>query len=137
MTRLPFRPTALFALIAIAGCGAQSYELVGSHRAPGADVVLTVHEIEGANHMIEVEIDNLLPPSRVGEGLTTYVLWFVPQGRTPILAGALEYDAGARRAEGRATVPDHRFEVRVTAERSAQVVSPGEHIVASRHVVHD
>jgi len=134
------KPFILFALSLLPilfglGCGGPAeYAIVGTSRAAGTDGLMVVEEIEGGNHLVTLTLEHLPPPNRLGDNLTAYVLWIKPQGGTPQKASVLAYDDDERSASGRATTPGGQFEVLVTAERSGNVNSPSELIVArQRH----
>jgi hypothetical protein len=127
----------LLGLLLLVGCGPATYSVIGTERAVGADGKITVEEIEGENHLVTVELEHLPPPERLSNGLTIYVMWIVPDNQTPRMGSVLELDADDRTARARATTPTHRFEVRVTAERNANVVSPSEHVIIKQRIVHE
>jgi hypothetical protein len=126
----------LLAVPQMAACGGSSeYAIVGSARAAGADGTIEVEEIEGGNRLVTVTMAHLPPPSRLGEGLTTYMVWFIPKGQQPIKAGALGYDEDSREGTMMATSPhSDAFKVRITAEKTPQVAAPSDVTVAQRQV---
>ena len=86
--------------------------------------------------MLEVELRHLMPPERVKSGFTVFCLWFHPGNEPARLASIIEYDPDERTGVARATTPTHRFEVRVTAERNAEVVSPSEYVIVKKTIEH-
>ena len=131
----PLTSLLLPAALALAGCGGgPTYEVGGTSQAAGTDAVITADEIDGGNVEVTVDILHLPPPGRMGRGLTTYVVWFTAPEAPAQKAGVLDYDADDRRGRLRATTPERRFELRVTAERNRNVRSPSE-TVAVRQTV--
>src|SRR5688572_16327348 len=125
----------LLALAGLFGCGGtQEYSLTSTSRAPGGDGNVMLEEIEGGNMLVTVTLSHLPPPNSLGNGLTTYVVWFIGQGRSPQMAARLEYDPDTREASATATTPMRAFELRITAERNANVGSPSEYSVVQRRV---
>lgn len=123
----------LAGLFFAAGCGGpKQYAIVGTPRAPGAEGTVSVKNIEGGNRMVSVSISHLPPPSRLGEDMSTYVVWVVPPDGKPTKAGVLEYDKESRQGNVRATTPSKRFSVKITAEKDRAVGSPGKIVVAER-----
>lgn len=138
MTRHALLGLVALALVAVAllGCGgAQEYAIVGTARAAGADGTIEVEQIEGGNRLVRVSMAHLPPPGRLGEGLNKYVVWFVPEGKQPVKAGALGYDEESREGRMMATSPmSVGFNVKITAEKSANVAAPNDVVVAQRKV---
>jgi hypothetical protein len=134
-----FATLALFALFALltASCGPTTYAVTGTPLAVGSDGKITIEEVEGGNHLVKLELRHLTPPERLGHGLTTYCMWIAGEGQPPRLASVVEFDEGKRVARARATTPHHRFEVRVTAEQSARVAAPSEHVIIKQQIRHD
>mgnify|MGYP006999943502 CR=1 FL=1 len=132
------RPLSVLTLLAsmlLAACGGPTvYALVGTARSIGTDGSVEVEEGEGGNYMVEVQVNHLPPPARLGEGLTTYVVWFIREGVAPTLAGSLNFNEEERNGRLIATTPYSQFRVRVTAEETRDVPSPSEYIVADQLV---
>lgn len=120
--------------LSLVGCGSNEYVVTGTERAAGTDGTITVEELEGGNILVNVSFEHLPPPDRIGQGLTTYVVWFKREGGQPTIAGALAYDADNRTGSMQATSPFGKLEVMVTAEKSTTVTSPSEFVVAKRQV---
>jgi hypothetical protein len=126
------RNGVLAAVLVFAGVscgGARQFILQGSDRAPGADGQVRVESQDGGNFLVTVTTTNLLPPARINEGLTTYVVWFQPAGQTPQRVGVLAYDEGDRGGQMTATTPNTTFDVVVSGEVSADVAAPSDHVV--------
>ncbi|MBC7174542.1 MAG: hypothetical protein H5U40_19005 [Polyangiaceae bacterium] len=121
---------AVLGLFLLGGCGGGTVQFTGSQRVVGADGEARWKEIAGGAILVEVEMTNLPPPSRLGQGLTTYVVWFAPANRPASVAGTLEYDEDDREGKMSATNETKTFEVIVSAERNAQVSVPSEQVVA-------
>jgi len=117
------------------GCGGPSeYAMTGTERSAGTDGMITVEELEGGNRLVQIELAHLPPPNRLGEGLTTYVVWFTAADQAAQKASMLAYDADDRAGRATATTPLSRFTVTVSAERNGNVGSPSDIIVARRQV---
>jgi hypothetical protein len=127
---------ALFAVIALSlvGCGPKEYPITGTSRAAGMDGTVRVEEIEGGNTMIKVELEHMVPPARLGNGLAHYVLWIQSQNQQPQREANIEYDEDDRKGRATATTPAGNFTVIITAERTAAPVSPSDIVVARRQV---
>ena len=69
-------------------------------------------------------------PGRIAQGYTTYVVWFAPTGRTPVVATTLEFDEDDRTGNATATNATKTFDVLITAERNAQATVPSQYNVA-------
>ena len=116
------------------GGGSWSYNVVGSSRDPGAEGTVQVEAIEGGNRLVTVSFNHMTPPSRLGNGLTTYVLWFRdPQGHST-KASILQYNEGDRSARATATTPMRRFQMMVTAERNATTAEPSENVIFQQRI---
>lgn len=128
------RMVAGLTLFGLSACGPSTHTFTGTQRAIGVDARVEVHEIEGGNREVRLDLQHLPPPARMGSGMTVYAMWLVPNGRQPTLASFIQYDERARQGVARATTPAERFEVRVTAERNRQVAAPSELVIAQRAV---
>jgi hypothetical protein len=125
------------AMLSLAACGSNEYVVTGTERAAGADGTITVEELDGGNMLVNVSFENLPPPDRLGQGLTTYIVWFKPEGAAPAMAGALAYDADNRSGAMQATSPHAKLEVIISAEKAANATSPSEFVVAKRQIQAD
>lgn len=122
--------------LGVAGCGggSWSYNVVGSQRDPGAEGTVQVERIEGGNRLVTASFTHLTPPTRLGTGLTTFVMWFRDARGNSTKASLLEYDADSRTARATATTPLSRFQVIITVERQANVVEPSENVIFNQRV---
>jgi len=126
---------SLLMLGSLTACGGPAeFPLTGTARAAGTDGTATVSEIEGGSHMVLVEMQHLAPPGRLGDGLTTYVVWLQEDGSQPQKAGVLEYDEGDRTGTMRATTPNTSVTLIITAEQNRDVASPSEIVVARQEL---
>ena len=125
----------LAGVVVIAACGgASEYAVQGMAPAQGADGEITVEATDAGNQTLVVTMNHLMPPDRLGNGLTSYVVWIIPEGRDAELAGILAYDPEERTGQLMTTTPYPRFQVLVTAEAERRPHSPGEIIVVRRSV---
>lgn len=126
---------ALGASVLLFGCGGPSeFAVVGTARAAGADGTIKVEKQDGGNSKVTVQMQHLPPPDRLGDGLKTYVVWFDAPDQPSVKAGGLGYDADKREGNMMATTPLAKFTVKVTAEKSINVSTPSEVVVAKRAV---
>ena len=120
----------LVVLTGLAACGrSRQFNVQGSNQAPGADATVRVERQDGGNYLVSVHATNLLPPARVNEALTTYVVWFQPQDQAPQRVGTLAYNDGDRAGEMTATTPNTNFQVVISGEASPDVAAPSDHVV--------
>jgi hypothetical protein len=82
-------------------------------------------------------MEHLHPPSRLQEGYSHFVVWFVPKTGAPVRAGALRFDPEARTGDLTATSPFMQFEVRITLERDDRPAAPSELVVGTQDVALD
>lgn len=117
------------------GCGGISeYTVASTPLAVGADLKIVIEKTDTGNYMVTLDAQNVTPPSRLGEGLTVFVVWFVPANQPPQRTGQLNYDEDARDGSMAATTTFRSFDVIVTAELSADVTTPGANIVFQQSV---
>lgn len=127
---LPF----VFALaLGATACGPNTYRVAGANQFAATDATITVDEDRG-NYVTEIELRFLPPPSRVAEGTTTYVVWFIVGEQPPRRVGTVQYDEDDREGEAVATSPDADFTVLITAEADGTATSPSQHHVLERAV---
>ena len=126
---------ALVTTLLLAACGGPTvYALVGTPRSVGTDGTVEVEATDGGNFLVNITLNHLPPPARLGDGLTTYVVWFIRDGVAPTLAGTLNFDEEERSGSMMATTPYSQFRVRVTAEETRDVSSPSTIVVADQLV---
>jgi outer membrane protein OmpA-like peptidoglycan-associated protein len=77
---------------------------------------------------VEVRLEGLRPPIRLGAGLLAYVLWAVSSGGKAVNLGAISY---RENGEGKltATTQLQSFAILVTAEPYSEVRRPGEVVI--------
>lgn len=120
-------------MVFASGCFATSYQMVPADRTPAAAGEVEVAE-EDENIKLEVEISHVPPPSSLGAGLRTYVVWMKPAAsQQHINLGAIKI-GDDRSGELETTTPYREFDLFVTAEPSAQVETPGDRVVLSRKI---
>jgi hypothetical protein len=116
--------------VAVMACGGtRQFALEGSNQAPGADGAVRIERQDGGNFMVSMSATNLLPPARLSNALTTYVVWFQNPDQTPRRVGTLSYDEGSRGGEMTATTADTSFQVVISGETSNEVATPSEYVV--------
>lgn len=120
-------------LLVLCACGADGrYVVLGSALAPSASGVVEVDELDGGSTQVSLHLEALHPPSRLKEGLTTYVVWFEPTVGTPVRAGVLKHDPETRTGDLSQTSPFRQFSVKITAEREPEPSSPSDFVVATQ-----
>lgn len=119
---------ALAAVATSLGCGGRQFVMQGADRAAGADGRISIEQLEGGNYQVEVQAENLLPPTRLAEDLTTYVVWFQPPDQQPQRVGVLAYNPEERSGRMMATTAHPTFQVIVTGETAANVGAPSEQV---------
>ena len=123
------------AFLPACGGGSWSYHVVGTSRDPGSNGHIQVERIEGGNRLVTASLEHLTPPSRLGDGLTTFVLWFRNEQGRATMASRLEYEEDSRSARATATTFMTEFDVLVTAERSETVAEPSDNVIFRQRVV--
>ena len=113
--------------------------LSGQVAGEGVAGVVTLEPVEGHQRLVTVALEGLPPPGRVGPALASYVVWFVApaagrQPERPFRAGELIYRPERREGRLHAVTGLERFQLRITAERSARTASPSEHVVVDQWV---
>lgn len=121
------------ALLSACG-GGRTYVSTGRGGALSADARIEVSTIGGGNRRVRVAVQNLVPPGRLGEDLTTYSVWIVPPGGDPQPAGRLDYDAGSRRGDLTTVTPYEDFRVLVSAEPPVPAGYPSGAVVIEEYV---
>jgi len=121
--------SVFFTLVVVACGGSLDLAVQGQNRAAGSDGTIHVERQDTGNFMVEVAMENLLPPARFGEGLTTYAVWFQAPDQQPQRVGVLAYDEDGRSGQMMATTSLTAFDVVVTGESAPDAVAPSEHVV--------
>jgi hypothetical protein len=136
---LPIWRRALLALCAsawLAACGADGrYVIIGGTHAPSASGTIEVDELDGDNTQVAIHLEYLYPPGRVADGMTTYVVWFVPPSGSAVRGGVLKYNVEQRTGDLSATSPFRHFTVKITAERDARAGAPSENVTATQEIL--
>jgi len=115
---------ALVGALALGGCGSmssmrgeQTWTMSTTEKIPSAEGKVKVAKTKEGNTKLKVEVAHLAQPDAAFENASTYVVWIKPQS-------------------GEAKTAFKTFEVLVTAERSANVMSPhGQSVMDTRIVV--
>jgi hypothetical protein len=126
--------TVLAVLFCVACGGGRTYTTTGVGGALSADARIDVTAVRGGNRQVRVAVQHLPPPDRLGSGLSTYGVWIVPPGGTPVPAGRLDYDPGSRRGQLTTVTPYEDFRIIVSAEPSMPAGYPSHAIVVSQDV---
>jgi hypothetical protein len=133
-SRLALSILLTLGLLTAAGCGPKPIDFGGSARTAGVDGRIEWKKLSADTRLVKTTFKFLPPPSRIHEGATIYVLWFIPENAPAIKAGTLVYDEGSRKGHLEATTAVSRLEVMLTAERTSAVGSPSENVIARKKV---
>jgi len=116
--------TAL-AAFALSACGAARRPLVATTRAPSTNGWFSLGKDSNDNTRVRIFVEHMPPATRLGEGLTTYVVWIAtPDRRVSVNAGQLKVGE-SQSAEMETITPLTSFSLFVTAERTNDVLTPG------------
>lgn len=124
-------------VLSAVGCGGPlKYNMHSTPIAPGADAHLVADVREDQNQtLIELEVKNLPPPSRVAPDTKSYVVFYRGDQDKPwTRVGALQYDEDDRTGKFEGTVPAKQFDLEVSAEEEVDGASPSNAIVFSQRV---
>lgn len=119
-------------VVALLGCGAAQYALVGTAHVSGAHGDVQLERASEGGTMATVIMDQLPPPSELDK--ETYVLWFDADGEDPQNMGALAYDDKTRQAKATGTSAHRDFEIIITAEDSAEAEELGDLVIARKQI---
>ena len=123
------------AVLAIAGCNPPAdYAVVGSADVPSVHGDIRIAKIDKWHLLFTVQLDELPPPRQIESGLNDYVLCVVVDGEEPQRQAAIDNEETA--LVGRASVPTslRDFEMRITAESTAEPNTPSFLLVASQRI---
>lgn len=135
--------TAVAGVLAFAGCShfqtnkVQSWTLSSSPNVPGAEGKVKVEPGKGAdgNQALEISVDHLAPVDKAFPGMTSYVVWVVPQGgQPPQNLGVLNVGENLK-GDLKGSTPYKTFDVLVTAEAQDHPAEPSGNRVMSASVV--
>ena len=119
----------------LAACGADGrYVVIGTAHAANASGIIEVDALDGDNTQVAIHLEFLYAPSRVAEGLTSYVVWFVPNDGSAVRAGVLKYNSEQRTGDLTATSPFRHFTVKISAERDGRPKALGENVIATQEI---
>jgi len=129
------RLISLMVVSMIAGCHPTAdYALVGSAYVPATQGEIDVEKTSGDQILVKVTLDHLVPPGKLEEGLTHYVVWFVPAGEFPVRQRALDYEAESLVGRAEILTSLREFELQITAEKSETPNQPSGLLVASQKI---
>lgn len=133
---------ALSIAIVLVACGGQTrapnppVTMGASTTVPAAQGQVKVDDGGNGNTAVSVTVKHLAPPDRMGEGVTTYVVWAKPLNGPPQNLGALQVNENL---EGvlRTVTPLREFDCFVTAEPSPTSPAPSGQPVLTAHVMRE
>lgn len=129
-----FRPfSASFALVValVLGTGcATPLKLSSTPKSPSTDAWLTVTADSNNNSIIQIKVEHLPPPARLGPGLKTYVVWVEStDGAFIANAGMLQVN-DQQTGKITTTTPLREFLIKITAEQGGTAMTPSGTVVA-------
>ena len=95
---------------------------------------LSVERIEGGQHLVVLQLEQLPPPERIAPGLREFVVWLEDPRGGEVNVGTLRYDRANHSGNLLATTDLSAFTVRVTGERDARAAEPAGVLLAERRV---
>ena len=121
--------------MALVGCSSTSvYQMDSGERTAGADGQLNVDQDRNGNQVVNLKVAHLPMPSRLEDGMATYVVWVYPsETQTPYNVGQIRL-RDDRSGELNFTTPFRSFNMVVTAEVDGQVMAPSNQVVLRRSV---
>lgn len=127
---------SLILLLLVACGGPLKYNVASSPKAPGADAKIVADVKKDQNQtLLEVDIQNLAPPSRVSEGTKHYVAWYRKNDSTQWMRlASVKYDEDSRKGKLSASAPETSFDFEVSAEKEDGPASPSSEIIFSQRV---
>lgn len=133
-TRLVIALTSLVLAVVLPACGGPTeYQLFGTSHGRGTDGTILLETTDSGTRIADIELEHLIPPSRIEDNLTVYVIWFKADGESPTKAGYLNYDPDDRTAEAHVTTAlAGALTLLITAELDNTASSPSEHIIVKQ-----
>jgi hypothetical protein len=131
------RPLMLSIALLLVACGGPlKYSVASSAKAPGADAKIVADVKKDQNETaLEINVENLAPPSRVLEGSSVYVVWQRKDDKAKwSRIGSLKFDEGARKGNFTGSVPETAFDLEISAEKDASAESPSGDAIFAQHV---
>ena len=134
---------AVAGLLAFAGCShfqsnkMQTWTMSASPNVPASEGKVEVRPGKGpeGNQAIEVAVDHLAPADKAFPGMTTYVVWVIPQGgQPPQNLGVLNVGENLK-GDLKGSTPYKTFDLLVTAEAQEHPAEPSGNRVMSASVV--
>lgn len=104
-------------------------KLSSTAKSPSTDAWLTVSPDPNDNTVLEIKVEHLPPPARLGPGLKTYVVWVESTD------GAFVTNVGMLRVDEQqtgsltTTTPMREFLVKITAEQGGTAIAPSQLVV--------
>jgi len=134
-TRFALALGTLITAAMLTGCGALTYKIHGSTKAPDMDAVIVAEVNKDSSFTtLKITAENLAPPDRLGDG-GTFVIWTTADRHKWHRVGALKYDEGARKAKVEGlSVPVTGFDLQITVEKEAAPETPSGNVVLLQRV---
>jgi len=117
-------------VLTLSGCvKTRQFSVPGGANAIGADATVEVTRQAWGNFSLDIAAVNLLPPQRIAQGITEYVVWVQEGNAQPIRIGTLNYNSSNRKGTMMATTAYTQFQMIMSGEVTSNVASPSEHVV--------
>lgn len=117
---------------ALAGCAA-TYDIQAADPAQSSDVHIVVTKTKTGGYQVEIEMEHLTPPDRLGD-YSAYVAWFIVEGEAPVKAGPIDFNENKRNGMLIATTPARNFNVVITLEGDGTATVPSATAVVDQRV---
>ena len=117
------------------GCsGPTAYQMDPGQRTASSEGEMLVEYDSNGNMAVQMSVAHLPPPSRLEEGMSTFVVWLQPEGASGFYNMGQLRIGDDRSGSINFTTPFEAFVVRVTAEASATAMSPSDQEVLRRGI---
>jgi hypothetical protein len=128
------RTVTLLAFAALALACGPNRPMAATTRAPSTNGWFAIGKDTNDNTRVKIRVEHMPPATRLGEGLTTYIVWIATTDRrVSVNAGQLKVSE-SQSAEMETLTPLNSFSLFITAERSTDVMVPGPTIVLEASV---
>lgn len=116
-------------LLFVTGALADQFKMRAGESNPAAMGVVHVNTDRNGNLALELEAKHLAPPDRLSPAHSVYVVWIQPAGKPPQPVGELRVNTQDEAASFKTSVPEHNFDIFVTAEDSSKPDAPSSTVV--------
>ncbi len=133
--RRPFHSVLALGLFAAVGTGCASrYKMDAKAPTHAAHAKMKVKVNRDDLRELDVTVDHLAPPHRLGPAYKAYAVWIAVPGHGVTKLGLLDYSEKRRRGSLKATTPHSKFEVIITLETNSSASSPSPDVIVQKIV---